>query len=56
MPAPKNFKPGSDKAFKLAEKELQRMMESGKVNPNNISKVKNKIAKKYGAYPLGATN
>ena len=56
MPAPKKPKPGSDKAFKMAEKELERLMESGAVNPNNISKVKERIAKKYGAYPLGRTN
>lgn len=51
----KGFKRGSDKAYQMAEKELQRMMESGKVNPNNLFKVKEQLAKKYGAYPMGGT-
>jgi hypothetical protein len=31
-------------------------MDQGKVNPGNIRKIKEQIAKKTGAYPLGATN
>jgi hypothetical protein len=55
MPPVKKFKKGSDKAYEMAEKELARMMESGKVTPNNLFKIKEQIAKKYGAYPMGGT-
>lgn len=55
MPQPRKIKKGSDRAFELAEKELKRLMEQGKVNPNNLFNVKNRIAKKYGAYPMGGT-
>lgn len=57
MPAPKRKLPkkGSDAAFDAAEKQLKKLMEQGKVNPGNISKVKERIAKKYGAYPMGVT-
>jgi len=49
-------KPGSDEAFVLAEEELQKLMETpGKVNPGNLGKIKEMIAKKYGAYPMGGT-
>ena len=39
-----------------AEAMLAKMMREGKVNPGNIRKVKEEIARKTGAYPLGATN
>ena len=39
-----------------AEAMLAKMMREGKVNPGNIHKVKEEIARKTGAYPLGATN
>jgi hypothetical protein len=55
MPVIKRPKKGSDKAYEMAEKELARMMESGKVTPNNLFKIKEQIAKKYGAYPMGGT-
>jgi hypothetical protein len=55
MPVIKKFKKGSDKAYEMAEQELARMMSSGKVNPGNLSKIKDQLAKKYGAYPMGGT-
>lgn len=45
-----------DAAIAKAEAMLQKMMDEGKVNPSNIRKIKEQIAKKTGAYPLGATN
>lgn len=45
-----------DAAIAKAEAMFQKMMEQGKVTPGNIRKVKEQIAKKTGAYPLGATN
>ena len=35
---------------------FQQMMKDGKVTPSNIRKVKDQIAKKTGAYPMGDTN
>lgn len=58
MPAKKKKnlpKRGSDAAFDAAEKQLKKLMEQGKVNPGNISKVKERIAKRFGAYPMGGT-
>lgn len=58
QPKPKKTtlpKPGSDAAFRMADKELRRMMREGLVNPNNINKVRERISKKYGAYPHGRT-
>ena len=45
-----------DAAIAKAEAMLRKMMDEGKVNPSNIRKIKEQIAKKTGAYPLGATN
>jgi hypothetical protein len=43
-------------AIAKAEAMLAKMMREGKVNPGNIRKIKEEIARKTGAYPLGATN
>ena len=48
-------KRGSDKAFEMAEKRLQGLMKQGKVNPSNIAKIKERIANRFGAYPMGGT-
>lgn len=55
MPVTRKFKKGSEQAYEMAEKELARMMRSGKVTPNNLFKIKEQLAKKYGAYPMGGT-
>jgi hypothetical protein len=58
MPAPKKRKMpkrGSDAAFEAAEKRLEELNRQGKVNSGNIAKIKERIAKKYGAYPMGGT-
>ena len=57
MPAPKRKMPkkGSDAAFEAAEKRLEQLMKQGKVNSSNIAKVKERIAKRFGAYPMGGT-
>jgi hypothetical protein len=56
MPAPKKMpKKGSDAAFEAAEKRLEQLMKQGKVNSSNIAKVKERIAKRFGAYPMGGT-
>lgn len=39
-----------------AEEMFQRMIQQGKVTPANIRQIKEQIAKKTGAYPLGGTN
>ena len=39
-----------------AEKMYEKMIKQGLVNPGNIRKVKEQIAKKTGAYPMGGTN
>ena len=43
------------KSVDKAEKMFQKMIQQGKVTPGNIRKVKEKIAKKTGAYPMGGT-
>jgi ribosomal protein L29 len=45
-----------ERKSQMAEDLFQKMMDQGKVNPGNIRKIKEQIAKKTGAYPLGATN
>ncbi len=40
----------------MAEDLFRKMMDQGKVTPGNIRKIKEQIAKKTGAYPLGDTN
>lgn len=45
-----------DAAIAKAEAMYRKMMEQGLVTPANIRKVKEQIAKKTGAYPLGDTN
>ena len=39
-----------------AEAMLAKMMREGKVNPGNLRKVKEEIARKTGAYPVGSAN
>ena len=53
-PAAKSKK--EDAAIAKAEAMLQKMMDEGKVNPGNIRKVKEQIANKTGAYPMGGGN
>jgi hypothetical protein len=48
-------KKGSDAAFAAAEAQLEKLMNQGKVNSNNIFKIKERIAKRFGAYPMGGT-
>jgi len=40
----------------LAEDMFRQKMQQGKVTPQNIQKIKEQIARKTGAYPLGDTN
>jgi hypothetical protein len=39
-----------------AEAMFEKMIQQGKVTPANIRKIKERIANKTGAYPLGGTN
>jgi hypothetical protein len=39
-----------------AEEMFERMIQQGKVTPANIRQIKERIAEKTGAYPLGGTN
>jgi hypothetical protein len=45
-----------ERKAKLAEDMFRQQMQQGKVTPQNIQKIKEQIAKKTGAYPLGDTN
>jgi hypothetical protein len=45
-----------DRKSQMAEDLFRKMMDQGKVTPGNIRKIKEQIAKKTGAYPLGDTN
>jgi len=36
-----------------AEAMFEKMIQQGKVNPSNIRKIKDQIANKTGAYPMG---
>jgi len=45
-----------ERKAKLAEDMFRQQMRQGKVTPQNIQKIKEQIAKKTGAYPLGDTN
>jgi len=45
-----------DKAIARAEAMYRKMMEQGLVSPANIRKIKEQIANKTGAYPMGDTN
>ena len=42
-----------DAAIAKAEAMYEKMIQQGKVTPGNIRKIKEKIAKKTGAYPMG---
>ena len=39
-----------------AEAMFEKMIQQGKVTPANIRKIKERIANKTGAYPLGGTD
>lgn len=39
-----------------AEAMFEKLIQQGKVTPSNIRKIKEKIANKTGAYPMGGTN
>lgn len=45
-----------DAAIAKAEAMFQKMIQQGKVTPGNIRQIKEQIAKKTGAYPMGGTN
>ena len=45
-----------DAAIAKAEAMFQKMIQQGKVTPSNIRKVKEQIANKTGAYPMGGGN
>ena len=45
-----------DAAIAKAEAMYRKMMEQGLVKAGNVRKIKEQIAKKTGAYPLGDTN
>ncbi len=45
-----------ERKAQLAEDMLRKKMQQGKVTPQNIQKIKEQIARKTGAYPLGDTN
>jgi uncharacterized membrane protein len=47
--------PGAKKK-KTANQMLKDKMKKGKVTEGNINKVRDKIAKKTGNYPMGRTN
>jgi hypothetical protein len=46
----------SDAKVQQAEDMFRKMMQGGKVTASNIKKVKERIAKKTGVYPIGDTN
>ena len=43
-------------AIAKAEAMFEKMIQQGKVTPGNIRKIKERIANKTGAYPMGGTN
>jgi hypothetical protein len=45
-----------DAAIAKAEAMFQKMLQQGKVTPSNIRKIKEQIANKTGAYPMGGTD
>lgn len=50
------IKAEDDRKSQLAEDLFRQKMEQGKVTPSNIRKIKEQIARRTGAYPLGDTN
>ena len=50
------IKAEDERKMQLAEEMFEKMIQQGKVTPNNIRKIKERIANKTGAYPLGGTN
>ena len=48
-------KPGSKAAFKAAEKALIKLYNSKKITVDQFNKRRNKIAKEFGAWPMGGT-
>jgi hypothetical protein len=55
MPGTSRPKPGSNAAFKAAEKELQKLLKSRKITVDQFNKRRDKIAKEFGAWPMGRT-
>jgi ribosomal protein L29 len=45
-----------ERKAQLADDMFREKMKQGKVTPQNIQKIKEQIARKTGAYPLGDTN
>ena len=55
MPGTRKSKPGSNASFKAAEKELKKLYNSGQISEKKFFNMREKIAKKYGAWPMGGT-
>lgn len=53
MPGTPKPKPGSNAAFKAANKELRQLYKSGQITEKKFFNMREKIAKKYGAWPMG---
>jgi hypothetical protein len=45
-----------ERKAQMAEDLFRQKMQQGKVTPQNIQKIKEQIAKRTGAYPMGDTN
>jgi len=45
-----------ERKAQLAEDAYRKMIQQGKVTPGNKEKIKAKIARDFGFYPLGDTN
>lgn len=52
----KEINAAENAAIAKAEAMFEKMIQQGKVTPANIRKIKERIANKTGAYPLGGTN
>ena len=50
------IKAADERKMQLAEDMFEKLIQQGKVTPQNIQKVKTRIANKTGAWPLGGTN
>ena len=50
------IKAEDDRKAQMAEDLFRQKMQQGKVTPSNIRKIKEQIARRTGAYPLGDTN
>jgi len=49
----KEINAAENAAIAKAEAMFEKMIQQGKVNPSNIRKIKDQIANKTGAYPMG---